>query len=97
VKHFNYKLKALQRISGLLVPHCIVCGTPDIRVLTINHKNGHSTEGKQYIYLSVASGKRKINDLDIRCYNCNILYEFEEGRRTLPSFRDGKFVRGDSV
>ena len=33
---------------------------------------------------SVELDGRAISDLDVRCYNCNILYEYEQGRRNLP-------------
>lgn len=86
-KHFRYKLNAMKFISKLDVPCCMKCGISDIRVLTINHKKGRSKEEKNrkvVDYIGVVLGRRKINDLEIRCFNCNILYEYEKGRFKLP-------------
>lgn len=88
-----YKFRALQIISGERIPRCIKCGEKDIRILTINHKNGRESERKLHnvtkkrylhgIYQKIVYGKYKANlkELDVRCYNCNILYEYENQRR----------------
>ena len=63
---------------------CVECGETDLRVLQINHRNGggtkeNTTRGAREIWKDVIDGKR--NDVDVRCANCNILYEYEVGRR----------------
>lgn len=81
---WNQKLRALQKISGQLIPTC-KCGISDLRILTINHKVGvgrHDKERGGYsFYKKIIDGSRPCEDLDVRCYNCNILYEFERGTR----------------
>jgi hypothetical protein len=69
---------------------CINCGNDDIRVLTVNHKNGDGAKERNVskyrvsrLFRDIQKG-RTISDLDVRCYNCNILYEYEQGRRNLP-------------
>lgn len=84
------KLEAL-RIIGRGQLKCVNCSISDIRVLTINHmKGGGSKEAKKSdwgwnrAYKKIISGERPIDDLDLRCYNCQILYEYERGHRTMP-------------
>jgi exonuclease VII large subunit len=90
----NYlKFLALQTISKKRIPECIKCGERDIRILTINHLNGIGMKNRKLeitvqFYRRIISGKRKIDDLDIRCCNCNILYEYERGKR----FFDKEFL-----
>ena len=84
------KLMSLQRISSMTVPTCKICGLSDLRLLTINHLNGTTKTRRiasgepqfYHLYNSIIGGKTKTDDLEVRCYNCNILYEFEIGRRT---------------
>jgi len=90
IHRFVDKLKALQKVSGLQEPICSKCGITDIRVLTINHLNGDGAKERK-IYGSRVSriyrdirNDRTTSDLDVRCYNCNILYEYERGRINLP-------------
>jgi hypothetical protein len=81
------KIDAMSIISGNDNPSCIKCGNSDIRVLTINHLNGFhkmqrpENEGSTPLYHRIVKGTRKTDDLEIRCYNCNVLYEFEIGKR----------------
>jgi hypothetical protein len=64
---------------------CVNCGLTDIRLLCANHLNGKGgrelkNKGYQRIYREILAGKRG-GEFDLRCYNCNILYEYETGRR----------------
>ena len=74
----------------MLGGECVICGESDLRLLTINHKNGDghkeraesgTNRGGVAIYRIINSGQRSLEDLDVRCYNHNILYEYEIGRR----------------
>lgn len=72
-------------IIKLLGGKCVVCGTTDTRILCINHLNGNGgPEARSHFqfYMNILSGRRAHDDLDIRCYNDNILYEYEVGRRS---------------
>ena len=82
-KRFLNKLKALQKVSGLQIPECCICGIKDPRILNINHINGKGgIDSRKYGNMSIAVNRgRDIKDLDVRCNNCNILYEFERGKR----------------
>lgn len=86
-KHFKYKMQTLEKVSGSKTPTCIRCGYSDIRALTINHKKGDGntdlarTHG---IYILIALGKRKTDDLEVMCMNCNKIFEYERGRHKLP-------------
>lgn len=87
---YRHKIKALQIASGQSTPSCKNCGCTDIRILNINHVNGGgshesrcgSTRGK--LYRDICKGNRITDDLDVRCCNCNILFEYESKRRRLP-------------
>lgn len=87
---FNDKLNALKLVSNTDHPKCCICGIDDIRLLTINHLNGDGCierKNNKYrvsrIYRDIKNG-RTTSDLDVRCYNCNIIYEYETGNRKLP-------------
>lgn len=70
---------------------CVACGIRDVRVLQINHRNGGGTRERLEAGLSgsklvrdLLNGRRRLDDLDLRCANCNILFEYECGRRADP-------------
>lgn len=84
------KIKAMQIVSGQKIPTCCNCGEGDIHVLAINHiKGGGRKEFKEMSYKafreSILTGARITDDLDVRCHNCNIRYEYERGQRRLPN------------
>jgi len=81
------KVNALTVLGG----KCVVCGEDDPRLLTVNHINGDGHKERQNpkrcqdglaMYRAINQGKRDTDDLDVRCFNHNILYEYELGRRT---------------
>ncbi len=82
-KIFDYRRRseALKLLGG----RCVNCGETDRRVLQINHINGagrDETVGNSYKFIKdILSGARKTDDLDVRCANCNVLYEYERGTR----------------
>jgi hypothetical protein len=81
------KIAVLNRLGGA----CVVCGITDMRVLQINHLNGGgSKEGVHGMdmYMAILAGTRATDDLDVRCANHNLLYEYEVGRRALPQGLD---------
>lgn len=85
---FLEKIRALQKVVGSNTIQCSQCTQTDIRVLTINHLNGdggkdRTRHGAMKTYRMILEGRR-VDDLDVRCHNCNILYEYELGRRALP-------------
>jgi hypothetical protein len=84
---FLDKLEVLRKVSGLKNPECCSCSEKDMRILTINHKNGDGAKERLNrvcrTYRQIRLG-RETEDLEVRCYNCNILYEYEQGRRNLP-------------
>ncbi len=81
---------------------CSQCGEIDPRVLQINHLNGggYRDVGRKNLknmvqfYEDIVSGKR--TDIDLRCANCNILYEYERGARwALASIGESERPQGD--
>lgn len=86
--HLKLRLKALQLVCGARKPICCKCGVDDVFVLAINHKNGGGRQEVKHNpgrwWKAIVSGGRGVSDLDVRCQNCNILYEYERGRRRLP-------------
>lgn len=76
--------KIRHKVISLLGGECFNCKEKDIRVLQINHKEGGGSReywktGNYKFYNSILKKKRNITDLDIRCANCNVLYEYERG------------------
>ena len=64
--------------------HCVICGETDWRVLQINHLDGdvdHEMYNSTKVYRDLLAGRRSIQGLDLRCANCNLLYEYERGTR----------------
>jgi hypothetical protein len=83
---FEVKTKAMNMLGG----KCVDCGITDVRVLQVNHKAGGGTKEKLFggdMYRAIISGERKIDDLDVRCANHNIIYEYERGSRRMPAPR----------
>jgi hypothetical protein len=91
-RFWNLKLKALEKVSGGDIK-CRRCGTRDIRVLTINHKDGGGSQERAkfgwrtrgtWFYKLIVDGLRDTSDLEVLCQNCNIIHEYEIGRRWQP-------------
>lgn len=87
-KNWNYKIEALKIVGNGKI-ECKKCGIKDIRVLTINHKKEkRDNEKRRGINITqninIVKGRRGIRDLEIRCFNCNTLYEYERGRLKSP-------------
>lgn len=81
---WNLKRRTLDVLGGCV---CVKCKTTDLRILTINHKNGGGRKeraSRKGLLLDIIKGRRKTDDLEVRCYNCNILYEYEVGNLTYP-------------
>ena len=78
--------KVRKKTILILGGKCVKCGETDWRVLQINHKNGGGAKEfrdthPQIFYLRIVQGLRSTEDLELRCANDNIRYEFEVGRR----------------
>src|SRR3990167_1942087 len=72
------RLLAIETLGG----KCVYCGISDSRVLTFNHING----GGRNEYLSKARNtilteiiQQKRSDLELACFNCNIIHARENG------------------
>lgn len=74
------------KLINLLGDHCRMCACSDPRVLQINHRNGGGVKefrrnpGMTF-YRKILSGERTIDDLELLCANCNLIYEYEQGKR----------------
>jgi hypothetical protein len=82
---WKYKQQAIAFLGG----KCVVCGITDMRILQINHVNGGGSKENMFgeaMYKAIIQGTRIIEDLDVRCANHNLLYEYESGRRRTPSW-----------
>lgn len=89
-KSLDRRWKRRLQVITLLGRAC-KCGITDIRVLQINHKKGkgskeHKHRGGRIMVEAILSGKRTTDDLELRCANCNILYEYERGRLKIPAW-----------
>ena len=82
-----YRWMIKRQVFKMLGGKCVVCGIEDARLLQINHKNGGgSKEGRfgEKMYAAILQGKRSTDDLELRCANHNLLYEYERGNRSNP-------------
>lgn len=76
-------------VFKMLGERCVSCGNDDIRVLQINHREGGGRKdligsGKAMKFYRKLRNKEVPLDLfDLRCANCNVIYEYEAGRREL--------------
>jgi hypothetical protein len=80
---WRLKIAAIEQLGG----KCAGCGTTDMRVLQINHLNGRGDVEDRFgaeIYAPIVAGTRTTDDLDVRCANCNVIYEYERGNRRAP-------------
>lgn len=86
------RLTVLQMISKVDEPVCVGCGCKDIRLLEINHKDGHGSkeyhnikrEGPNLFHIqqyhlahAILKGKRKVDDLEVLCKVCNAKHHVE--------------------
>jgi hypothetical protein len=93
--HNKNRLKIIKILGG----KCKKCGITDWRVLQINHINGGGRKELELnmnkFYKDILLKKRNIIDLDLRCANCNILYEYEVGRRSINLTLDDAIEQAD--
>jgi len=84
---WKVKTAALTKLGG----QCVVCGITDMRILQINHLNGGGGQENLYgheMYQAIIAGTRPTEDLDVRCANHNLIYEYERGMRKQPADLD---------
>jgi len=77
------RIAAVMALGG----SCVRCGETDLRVLQINHilesgvigRRRVGQNAKTKMYTDILSGNAE-GRFDVRCANCNIIYEYERGR-----------------
>jgi predicted component of type VI protein secretion system len=91
IREIKRKAKVKMRLAVIakLGGKCSRCPITDPRVLQINHINGDAIldrvkpsnhlKNEYRFYKSILDGER--TDLNLLCANCNIIYEYEIGRR----------------
>jgi len=83
----RYRLEAKLKIIEMFGGRCIVCGERNPLVLTLNHIHGYvgvnpkngSRRGWP-LYMKIINGEESADKYDLRCYNCQIVYEFQRGK-----------------
>jgi hypothetical protein len=88
-KHrWDHKVKTLSLVAQGGVIECIKCGIRDKRILQIHHKLGNGERDRKFYYktnvairVNNSKGNVNVEELEIRCCNCNILAEYEELNR----------------
>lgn len=73
------RFKALRKLGG----RCVICGNSDYRVLQLNHISSKDAPPTYKELLAIIENGTENHD--VRCANCNIIYEFERGRRVYPA------------
>jgi hypothetical protein len=87
MKRTYWRLKL--RVIALLGGSCVGCGNSNPLVLTVNHLDNRRGGGQrshtgQALYRAVLRTKEPHRHYDLRCLNCQALYEYETGKRSLP-------------
>lgn len=84
----SYNRKVRTDVLAFLGGKCSNCGEAGWRVLVINHINGdHARDKERYgksghsFYKAIVNRTRNTDDLNLLCANCNILYEYQVGKR----------------
>jgi len=92
----KYRLRLKAKVLKMLGGKCVICGTKDIRILTVNHGSGNGLKHMRNLgsnlrhydslkfYRDIATGKIDKRLFDVRCFNHNILYDYERGIRKIP-------------
>lgn len=95
-KQLRRRVRNKVRAFLVLGGRCRMCGETDFRLLTINHINGvgrlDKTEGGnrkaiENILTQIKNFERE--DLELLCYNCQMLYEWEkEGKNFSKEYQE---------
>ncbi len=70
-----FRLLAIEKLGG----KCVKCGNSDLRVLQLNHVTERKNFNGSAVFSGILNGT--VTDRDVRCANCNLIYEYERGRR----------------
>jgi len=83
----HYRLNARLKIVEMFGGKCVGCGERNPLVLTLNHVDGYEgtnpkagSRGGWPLYMKILAGKESAESYDLRCFNCQIMYEFQRGR-----------------
>jgi len=82
----RYRWRSKLRVIEMLGGACANCGQINPLVLSVNHLEGRNGDYKGAIlYRKIETGERSTADLDLRCLNCQRLYEYTRGALRLPN------------
>jgi len=82
----KYRQRLRKRVIDKLGGKCVICECDEYKVLEINHINGggrkeykerFGNSQKRY-HLAILNGKRRSDDLEIRCIVCNALHRAKD-------------------
>ena len=83
----RYRLDAKLRVIEMFGGRCVVCWERNPLVLTLNHIDGYrgarpenGSRGGWPLYMKILNGEESRDKYDLRCYNCQIIYEFQRGK-----------------
>lgn len=80
--HQQLHVRALAYLGG----KCVKCGVDDPRILEVNHTKGNGRQqfkkqSANGFYADIVAGRTPKGELDVRCCNDNLFYEYERGYR----------------
>lgn len=83
IRILKYGTFVRNKIIDFLGAKCVACGVTDKKILCFNHiKEKPKYESTLNVIYKLKSGSYKPNvDIDLRCHNCNVIYEYEVGKR----------------
>lgn len=84
-KHWESKARVVELLGG----KCVGCGITDLRLLQVNQKTRGShvkwdRRSTTKFFNWIQRGKLPLDAYDLRCANCNIIYEYELGHIGVP-------------
>ena len=90
IRMWNIRVDTIAFLGG----KCVKCGLTDPRILQIHHKNGDGYKekhlGPSTIQLAILTGRKNRKEVELLCANCNLLADYESGRRGKDLLVGGK-------
>lgn len=96
--YWRRKLRAIELLGG----RCAGCGTDNPLVLTVNHRHEGAKPSEvgrigltgSALWQAALRSPEPLRHYDLRCHNCQAVYEHKTGRRSLPNSEEFSHLVG---